>query len=353
MANARVQCLQAQGDSLWATCRDLGLLFSPDAGLTWERRSFSSNAQYFPAQLRTPEGHIFVGTTGTGLFRSLDDGQSWTQVVLGEVGLNVDALELAPDGSILMGIRDEGFFRSEDGGLTWGQHNSGLRERSIRDFAISPAGTVFASTIGGLFVSTDGGDHWDEAGAGLPSLSTGALFSDTADEVWVSVAGWGVWRSQDGGASWTAANSGQATSFLVGLVRDTDGALLAGGSGGVWRLASPESSWEVLANGMHGFNPSTLCRSGERVWAGLGLGGVYRGLASPGSCDAPVALHIERLGNQSHLSWDPVPGALGYAVYASTGSQGPWILSGQPDLPFFEETSSGQSRFYQVRTRCP
>src|SRR4030095_14512901 len=87
---------------------------------------------------RNAIGHVFVGTQGGGVFRSIDNGESWTGI------------------------------------------NNGLTATNVRALAISPVDHVFSGTFGGVFRSTDNGDHWIGVNNGLefPFLISLAVNAD-------------------------------------------------------------------------------------------------------------------------------------------------------------------------------
>jgi photosystem II stability/assembly factor-like uncharacterized protein len=85
--------------------------------------------------------------------------------------------------------------------------------------------TLYASSSGGLFRSDDGGDSWTEIDRGLPGRSPGALATDPVHPGTLYFAVWpgGVYKSTDGGESWTAANRGLPPVTLTqnaSLMRD-------------------------------------------------------------------------------------------------------------------------------------
>jgi photosystem II stability/assembly factor-like uncharacterized protein len=128
---------------------------------------------------------------------------------------------------------------SHDGGDTWHdlavvpQHPAGrhaTRLKAVWHLAWAPDGRTLYAGIdpAGLFVSHDGGEHWDD----LPALNEHAtraawepsrgLFAahsicveqrDPAHLV-VGVSAGGVYRSDDGGATWHAANVGVRAEHL-------------------------------------------------------------------------------------------------------------------------------------------
>ena len=82
---------------------------------------------------------------------------------------------------------------------------SGLRASWVRAFAIDPVNTqtVYAGTgSDGIFKSTDGGSTWTATSPDLPSFPTNALIVDATGAVFAANDA-GLWRSRDGGTSWT------------------------------------------------------------------------------------------------------------------------------------------------------
>jgi photosystem II stability/assembly factor-like uncharacterized protein len=64
-----------------------------------------------------------------------------------------------------------------------------------------------------VFKSTDGGDHWAPANAGLPDLpmlDILALAADPRDPavVYVGTATHGIFKSRDGGNTWRPSSTG-------------------------------------------------------------------------------------------------------------------------------------------------
>ena len=176
-------------------------------------------------------GHPGTGMTGPadlGLLESVDDGRTWRPVSL--MG-SVDFHRLAAAGPIIIGVsaHDGALLRSTDHGLTW----TDMGAPPVFDIAIDPANgtTVLATTEDGPVRSVDGGVTFAPI-AGAPLLALLAWTDPTA--VGVDVSGQ-VYRSADGGGSWTSigsvggqpsaiAASGTTVAVLVGdaLLVSTD-----------------------------------------------------------------------------------------------------------------------------------
>ena len=102
-------------------------------------------------------------------------------VLQGEGGL-VTALTLDPsNSSTVYAATARGLFKSVDAGATWRPTGAGLNKHSLLALAVDPRApsNLYATTdTGGVFRSTDGGEHWSEANEGIgadtsaPSPST-------------------------------------------------------------------------------------------------------------------------------------------------------------------------------------
>ena len=115
----------------------------------------------------------------TGVYRSVDAGQTWTNVaksVFGSRGIN---RMTSPAANVLLVATNNGLFKSIDGGTNFGTapsftNGSPVLNGSISDLHLdtTTANSVFASVNGsGIFQSTDGGSTW---GANLFTDTNGA-----------------------------------------------------------------------------------------------------------------------------------------------------------------------------------
>jgi photosystem II stability/assembly factor-like uncharacterized protein len=163
---------------------------------------------------------IYAGT-GTGVFKSTDKGKTWTDTSAGmtrEVGGDFVIDPGSP--SVLYVAGADGIFKSGDAGATWrrildaGFEKGDLEAsgNSICTLVIAPSApsTLYAWTSDGLSRSNDRGETWSkrdgtslldaatyDAGRGLTLVA-----SDDAETVFAQ-AGSNLFRSTDGGDSWT------------------------------------------------------------------------------------------------------------------------------------------------------
>lgn len=194
---------------------------------------------------------IYVGVEPAGLFRSEDGGQSWSHVeglrnhptrphwMPGGGGLNLHTIIRHPedDAQLWVGMSAVGIFHTADGGKTWAPRNQGTRNdyapedqkyaewgqcvHSIAMAAGSP-NRLYQQNHCGMYRSDDGGLSWSSIEAGLPSTfgfpsathprdpETLYLVPLNGDVLgrFVPDAKAAVWRTRDGGETWTDLRAG-------------------------------------------------------------------------------------------------------------------------------------------------
>ncbi|HEX7240690.1 MAG TPA: putative baseplate assembly protein [Longimicrobiaceae bacterium] len=122
----------------------------------------------------------------------------------------------------------------------------------------------YRSLLGGVFHSPDGGERWASVGGGIPAAdpraeAVRALAVGTDGTLYAAVAGKGVHRSRDGGASWQSASVGLRKE-VHSLAVSARGYLFAGtAGGGVFRSRDGGTSWDDVGGGV-------LISQGGRFW---------------------------------------------------------------------------------------
>lgn len=128
-------------------------------------------------------------------------------------------------------------YKSLDGAATWSNDNYGLGGVAAPSVstplpgatavAIHPTqtSTVYAATAAGVFKSTNGGRTWSAMNNGLPTGGVGSLIIDPATPSTLYAAAGsssspGVYKSIDGGATWNRRSDGLINSAINSLVID-------------------------------------------------------------------------------------------------------------------------------------
>jgi photosystem II stability/assembly factor-like uncharacterized protein len=250
---------------------------------------------------------VFAWVGGNGVFKSTDGGASWSAASSGlpaqPFGLSFLAIDPQAPSTLYAGKSGIGVFKSTDGGATWNSVNSGLPNNfnGASFLAIDPEtpGTVYAATGGGVFKTADGGASWSAASSGLPMIAPshvavlavdpqnpGTIYAGTNDGGTSNGTGHfgdGVFKSTDGGASWSASNSGLTLTSVNALViapqnSSTLYAALAGATGEVFKSTDGGASWSTVSSGLMLTSVAALAVDPQNpgtLYAG-GDGGVFK-----------------------------------------------------------------------------
>ncbi|MCL6093467.1 MAG: Ig-like domain repeat protein [Actinomycetota bacterium] len=147
--------------------------------------------------------------------------------------------------------------------------------------------TLFAATWGGVFKSTNGGTSWSAVNSGLTgtTVNSVAVSPNFATDHTLFAGTWGgVFISTNGGTSWSAVNSGltgtAVNSVAVSPNFATDHTLFAGISGGVFISTNGGTSWSAVNSGLTNTDINSVAlspnfASDQTLFAGT-LGGVFK-----------------------------------------------------------------------------
>jgi hypothetical protein len=268
------------------------------------------------------ENVLYLGGATGGVWKTTNGGTSWTPVFDGAGTLSIGALALDPGNSsvVWVGTGEQGnsctgyfglgAFRSTDGGATFqarnGSGSTALQLSHFQSIAVQPgngqtvlaAGTGFCTgsatpSAGGVFRTTDGGASWTKVLSG----SAGDVVFDPGNPsiVYATVAGAGVYKSTNGGATWSAP-----TRTIAGRVR----------------LAMAPSNSQVL----YAYGSSSglfLSTNGGGSWT------LQNASACEGQCSYNLCLDVHPT-TPSRL----LVGSIRFAVSTNSGASQTWLTSG-------------------------
>jgi photosystem II stability/assembly factor-like uncharacterized protein len=177
----------------------------------------------------TPGRVYVVGTND--LFASDDGGKSYERVADAlPQSAEITALAVARQpGELLLAVIDGQVMASEDGGRQWQRRAQGLGDTPIDTVALDPASPqrVWAAGADLVYVSDDLGATWRAVGRPLPEPGTRVrgIAANPAAMTVVVTSHRGMYRSEDGGKSWTLKESNLPVHLESGpLVRDPNDA---------------------------------------------------------------------------------------------------------------------------------
>lgn len=279
-----------------------GVYRSRDRGQTWTMAGDPFDvAMIWHVEPGPPDlpGSVFAGTMPAGLYRSDDHGDSWEPVDslnghasreewyaggAGEIVLHRILIDPHTTGRLYAGISVAGFFRSDDYGASWTACNTGVDtpmptddarypevHRCIHSAVLHPhqPDIVFQQNHMGVYRSTDGGQTWTDISAGLHNRfgfvcaithePEPALFVVPQDDYSIRFSGQlTVYRSRDHGESWEPLTNGlpiveNVTLYREGMATDplTPGGVYFGTSAGdLWASRDSGDHWYPLAQGL-------------------------------------------------------------------------------------------------------
>ena len=272
---------------------------SADLGRTWERAEEIGLPEESGLKLNATwhvepgkDSELWLGGDPGVLFRSDDGGVTWdvNRGLLehptrekwqpGAGGMCCHSIQVVDD-TIYIAISAAGAFRSDDGGDTWAPINKEVAAdfhpekypevgQCVHKLLVHPArpDRLWQQNHCGVYRSDDGGDNWERLdGNGLPSGFGFALALDPSDPdvayVVPEVSGeqhftcdgrLGVYRTADGGASWTLetlAEPAWAAVLREGAAFDGDGVYIGTQGGSVWTRSSGEDgTWTEAARNL-------------------------------------------------------------------------------------------------------
>lgn len=215
-------------------------------------------------------GHWFIADRAQGFYRSTDGGSTWSPINSGIATNFAWTINVVPgSGDLVAGIFSSGgpnlhpvgFYRSTDEGSSWTSIQSGQLDQ-----APAITGCAFAANsnvvCGGYWAASPASGGWYSTNgtqttvASTTTSSNGtAVFSLAVNPVnhdlWMGTEQYGVFRSTDGGATWSPASPPDTQIDSVHGIRDgnayaitfdSSGNVLFGSQGGIWKSSNNGNS---------------------------------------------------------------------------------------------------------------
>jgi photosystem II stability/assembly factor-like uncharacterized protein len=223
-------------------------------------------------------GRLYIGVSPALVHRSDDGGTTWAACdsIRRIPGYDTwtfpppphipHVRSIAPDpervGGVYIGVEEGGIFRSPDGGDSWESLNEGLYW-DVHTVTPTPGGDrLYATTGGGFYRSDDSGRQWRHVKGGIDRgyTVTFAAAPGATDRLFVAAAatpppGWrnganaALYRSADGGESWTRLSKGLPAQFdrMVGALAVNGNDVYAASGSSLFASTDGGESWRVAA----------------------------------------------------------------------------------------------------------
>ncbi|HQL37906.1 MAG TPA: hypothetical protein PKV95_00390 [Anaerolineaceae bacterium] len=274
--------ISVSNPQIWYAATESQIFRSEDAGATWQQYFMGSPERKsgMPIDLQVDPRdpyRIFVNNYGGGNFVSEDGGETWQDASQGYSGAIVTSIAVAPGGGadLIVGA-DTATFRSNDGGISWqGVDVEMAPAVLIKSGEGVPGYTIYTTTAeqGNINISIDGGVTWTmtrviplgavhqemRALAVAPSnpqvIFTGFMIGgcpgmqETIYGPACDAAASGLFRSRDGGVTWTkltGAPFDQTNVLSVAIHPEDDQDVFAATARGLYQSNDQGETWQKV-----------------------------------------------------------------------------------------------------------
>ncbi|HEX8772447.1 MAG TPA: Ig-like domain-containing protein [Pyrinomonadaceae bacterium] len=259
---------------------------------------------------------MWVGSVSGGIWKTTNGGASWVALDDFMANLAVSTMVIDPnDPNTLYAGTGEGFsnsgsrrgagvFKTTDGGATWAQlpSTANINWLLVNRITISPDGQVIlAGTATGIWRSTDGGANWSQRST-IRTLDLNFDPTNGSKAIASGTAGAGARYSTDGGLSWTLATGLPTTGRIeVAYARSNTSVVYAGveiNSGEVWRSSDGGQTYSLVNTGTNYLgtqgwhnnivwvdptNPNIVIVGGIELWRSTNGGVNFTRISNSGS----------------------------------------------------------------------
>lgn len=281
-----------------------GVFKSTDGGANWRRTGTTGFAYTVAVDPVTPTT-IYVGTSFSAL-KSIDGGDTYQSIffdsTFGFPAIFSLLIDPTTPATLYAGTA-RGPFKSVNGGLSWAPIFNGMAQAPnagprVNRLVFDPTNpqTIYAATafsnFGTLFKTTNGGALWTPANSGLGTSLNAEVFALAIDPtapltLYAGVGSFAgaLFKTTDGGATWRQSSNGISYQFggntfllsvnNIAVDPANPQTLYAGATtGGLFQSTDGGANWSVSRNGLTNqvITALTVDRAGT-VYAGANSGG--------------------------------------------------------------------------------
>jgi photosystem II stability/assembly factor-like uncharacterized protein len=253
------------GDRMLAVADDM-LSISRDGGKQWSRVAIWTGDEPMKARALARSKNGVHVVTDRGVFRSADEGETWASMGEG-VGEPYD----------LFGTSESVWVARRRGAVAGLDVPRKLDAGVVTVMVELPSKSILAGSFGkGVFRSTDGGVTWTPSLQGLTTTEVTSL-APVKNEVLAGTYGGGVFRSSDQGATWTSSSEGLEDLEVQALASVGETRVLAGCRLGLFQSDDAGRAWKRVEGALGKDNVQVLAADAKgRAFAGTWGNGLYR-----------------------------------------------------------------------------
>jgi photosystem II stability/assembly factor-like uncharacterized protein len=269
--------------TVYAGTGGAGVFVSSDGGLSW-RRGAGLPADVGVSGIavsRASASRAYLSTLEHGVYRSDDGGASWRRIHPAPT----DEVAVDPTDPDIVYLGNAGGFsyKSVDGGATWAMltlPGQTFFFASVMEVAPSDPNVVYATDGPSLLRSDDAGATWDGTNGYLTHVEDIAVHPTDPDTVYVATGFDRVQRSTDGGQTWTTGTGlPDLFAYTVEIDRSQPTTVYAATAraGYLYRSIDAGASWQPYRVGIAtGAVLHLVSAPAGVVYAGTEYHGVFR-----------------------------------------------------------------------------
>ncbi len=252
-------------DTIYVGTAAGGVFKTMNGGTTWLPIFDHEVSASIGALAIAPSSHdiVYVGTGeannrqsasyGAGMYKSMDAGRTWTHIgldatqAIGKIEVDPhdpNTVYVAALGGLWNANPERGVYKTTDGGKTWTKSLYISENTGVTDIALdrNDPGTLYAAAYerrrtawgfngggpeGGIYKTEDGGATWTKLTTGLPYANGGdvgriglAIYQKDSHIVYARIqhAQGGIFRSEDKGATWTRMSDNDSRPMYFGIM---------------------------------------------------------------------------------------------------------------------------------------
>ena len=265
---ARLQT--AASDTIFAASSE-GVLFSNDAGLTWQKLPRPGNRI---ALLFTVQDTLYLLRDGLP-YKSIDAGVNWPSLNFAGLGAVKDNLFAYANGTLLVVTQQNGIYISRNGGRNWQQATLPGAGVVINSFMAGDSLFFAGTEAHGLLMSSDRGVTWETVNSPLNEGRVRTVFfHDGRLYVEKILQGLELYYGQEGVRDWRPF--GEAFKIYgVSFMKFIAGRFYVGNNFSIWHSSDAAGAWQMGSGAIVNQFARSLVSTGNVLYAGTDLSGVY------------------------------------------------------------------------------
>lgn len=224
-------------------------VFVRSGDTTWTKVTLSNIISFGLGYYGRGVTHRYYLAGGNGVHRSTDGGNTWRTLTGWRTEEILCVVPDPVDSAIIYAATPFGIFKTTDDGATWLKKAKGFKKWFMQRIIMDrdDRRVLYAASEDDMYRSTDAGEHWAPLHVGGPEILALLQHPGSPRVILAGQEDAGIKYSTDRGARWTLAHMPYATSiYTFGASADGSDLYAAGWKSGLWRSEDGGVSWSQV-----------------------------------------------------------------------------------------------------------